>query len=127
VDGFYENVRPPTAEDPTLLDRLRASFDEAQTKRDLGIHKFQRGKPGRELFEKFVMSPNMNIDGYYSGCTGANVKTMFPDRAIAKVDFRLVPDQTMPEVLGKLRTHFDCHGFPEIDIGIQGAYNSSKT
>lgn len=127
VEGFYDNVRPVSAEDRQLLDQLLESFDEEQVKREQGIYKFKRGKPGRELLEKFVMSPNINIDGYISGYTGPYVKTMFPDRALAKIDIRLVPDQTMDEILTKLRRHFDRHGFPEVEIRIQGRYNPSKT
>lgn len=127
VEGFYDNVRPPSAEDRELLARLLERFDEEQVKQELGIYRFKRGKSGRELFEKFVMRPNINVDGYVSGYTGSYVKTMFPDRALAKIDIRLVPDQTMEEILGKLRRHFDRHGFPEIEIKIQGCYNPSKT
>ena len=127
VEGFYDNVRPPSAEDRELLEQLKASFDEEQTKRDLGIHRFKRGRSGSELYETFLMRPNINIDGYSSGYTGAYVKTMFPDRALAKIDIRLVPDQTMDEILGKLRKHFDRHGFPEVELKVQGRYNPSKT
>ncbi len=127
VEGFYDNVRPPSAEDRELLDELMARFDEEKVKRELGIFKFKRGRSGRELYQRFLMNPNINIDGYSSGYTGPYVKTMFPDRAVAKIDIRLVPDQTMDEILAKLRKHFDRHGFPELEIKIQGCYNPSKT
>lgn len=127
VEGFYDNIRPISAEDRQLLDALAANFDEEQVKRELAIHRFKRGRSGRELFERFVMMPNINIDGYMCGYTGPYVKTMFPDRAVAKIDIRLVPDQSMEDALAKLRRHFDRHGFPELEISIQGFYNPSKT
>ncbi|MBI4608406.1 MAG: hypothetical protein HY726_05295 [Candidatus Rokubacteria bacterium] len=46
VEGFYDNVRPPDAEDRQLLEQLKATFDEEQARRELGIYKFKRGKPG---------------------------------------------------------------------------------
>jgi acetylornithine deacetylase/succinyl-diaminopimelate desuccinylase-like protein len=127
VEGFYDNIRPVSAEDRRLLDELKANFDEEQAKRELDIVKFKRGKSGRELLERYVMRPNINIDGYSCGYTGAFVKTMFPDRAVAKIDIRLVPDQTMDDLLPKLRKHFDRHGFPEVEVNVQGFYNPSKT
>ena len=38
---------------------------------------------------------------------------MLPARASAKVDFRLVPDQTPEAVLKGLRAHLDAECFPE--------------
>jgi acetylornithine deacetylase/succinyl-diaminopimelate desuccinylase-like protein len=47
------------------------------------------------------------VNGILCGYTGEGAKTVLPNRAMAKVSFRLVPDQT-PERVGELlRAHVD--------------------
>ncbi len=45
---------------------------------------------------------------------------MLPAKASAKVDFRLVPNQTPQEVLEKLRAHLDKQGFTDVQIKFMG-------
>jgi acetylornithine deacetylase/succinyl-diaminopimelate desuccinylase-like protein len=44
------------------------------------------------------LEPTFNIAGLVSGYTGEGMKTIIPSRAVAKIDFRLVPDQDPDEV-----------------------------
>jgi acetylornithine deacetylase/succinyl-diaminopimelate desuccinylase-like protein len=127
VEGFYDNLRPLTAAEREQLEKLRTEFDEQATKRRLGIRRFRGGYLGSEYFEEFTAGPVFNIDGYRSGYIGPYVKTMLPDSALAKLDIRLVPNMDKEDIKRKLQRHLDTHGFPHVELRVQGAYNWSKT
>src|SRR5262249_24075100 len=50
-----------------------------------------------------------------------------PARASAKVDFRLVPDQTPQQVLKQLRAHLDAEGFSDVQITFHGGEPPGRT
>jgi acetylornithine deacetylase/succinyl-diaminopimelate desuccinylase-like protein len=62
-----------------------------------------------------------------AGYQGAGSKTVLPAEASAKVDFRLVPNQTPEKVLTKLRKHLDDNGFEDIEIVFLGGNPPAKT
>jgi acetylornithine deacetylase/succinyl-diaminopimelate desuccinylase-like protein len=114
IDGFMDAVRPPTAADRELLERL--PFDEQGMLRIHGIKRFVRGLEGFELRKKHFFEPTCTICGIVSGYTGAGSKTVLPAVASAKIDFRLVPDLTPEKVTGLLRAHLDRRGFEDIEV-----------
>jgi acetylornithine deacetylase/succinyl-diaminopimelate desuccinylase-like protein len=44
------------------------------------------------------------------------MKTVLPAEAVAKLDFRLVPDQSPDDIVEKLRAHLRAEGFEDIDV-----------
>jgi len=52
---------------------------------------------------------------------------VLPARASAKVDFRLVPDQTPDQVLQQLRAHLDAEGFSDVHITDLGGNPPART
>jgi acetylornithine deacetylase/succinyl-diaminopimelate desuccinylase-like protein len=114
IDGFMDAVRPPTAADRKLLERL--PFDEQGMLRIHGITKFVRGLTAVELKKKHFFEPTCTICGMVSGYTGAGSKTVLPAVATAKIDFRLVPDLTPDKVVALLRAHLDRRGFADIEV-----------
>ena len=111
IAGFYEAVRPPTELDLELADRLPTRED--QFRELLGIKEFVLGRTGKEL-NRAVFEPTCNIQGINTGYQGEGAKTIVPSKASAKLDFRLVPDQDPYDILAKLRTHLDTHGFSDV-------------
>jgi acetylornithine deacetylase/succinyl-diaminopimelate desuccinylase-like protein len=115
IPGFYDNVRPPSERDIELLAAL------PDNRQDLintyGIKGFLRGMTEPlEIRRAGVFEPTCTICGLTSGYQGPGSKTVLPARASAKVDFRLVPDQTPDEIWQKLRAHLDAQGFDDIEI-----------
>jgi acetylornithine deacetylase/succinyl-diaminopimelate desuccinylase-like protein len=114
VDGLMDHVRPPTERERAHLATL--PFDEVQIKREFGFTDYVRGLGGVDLLVKHFYEPTCTICGLKSGYLGEGSKTVLPHVAMAKVDFRLVPD-LMPElVIELLRAHLDRRGFEDIEV-----------
>jgi acetylornithine deacetylase/succinyl-diaminopimelate desuccinylase-like protein len=63
-----------------------------------------------------LYEPTCTICGLYSGYIGEGSKTVMPNHAFAKIDFRLVPNLTPALVVELLRKHLDRRGFQDIEI-----------
>jgi len=126
IPGFYDAVRPPSARD---LERIRALPDEAAELRErYGVTEFLNGLTGgAELAVAQVFEPTCTICGLTSGYQGPGPKTVLPCRASAKVDFRLVPDQSPDVLLAALRAHLDAQGFRDVAIECLGAEPPART
>jgi acetylornithine deacetylase/succinyl-diaminopimelate desuccinylase-like protein len=119
IPGFYEDVRPPTdAQRAALADRTDT---EEMVRRMYGIDAFLGGRTGLDLRVHQSFSPTCNIAGLSSGYTEEGVKTVLPARAMAKIDFRLVPDQDPHDIAAKLRAHLDAEGFGDVEITVHSA------
>jgi acetylornithine deacetylase/succinyl-diaminopimelate desuccinylase-like protein len=82
---------------------------------------------GVELNRAAVFEPTCTICGLNAGYQGPGSKTVLPARAMAKVDFRLVPDQSPDDILDKLRRHLDSHGFSDVKITYLGGTRPART
>lgn len=122
---FYENVIAPTARDMELLAALPDNDEEMQEL--FGNRQFLRNAKGVELRRREIFEPTCTICGIGSGYQGQGQKTVLPAQAFAKVDFRLVPNQTPEEVVSKLRAHLDAHGFSDVKITVVGAGRPART
>jgi acetylornithine deacetylase/succinyl-diaminopimelate desuccinylase-like protein len=126
IPGHYDTVRKPSARDRELMGAVP---DRSAEMRELyGLRRFLRGlEGGVELRMAEVFEPTCTICGLDSGYQGAGSKTVLPARATAKVDFRLVPDQTPQEVLRNLRAHLDREGFEDVSIRFLGGNPAGRT
>jgi acetylornithine deacetylase/succinyl-diaminopimelate desuccinylase-like protein len=126
IPGFYAHVRPPTQRDIEWMAALPDVADEYKTR--YGVKEFIKGlKGGTDLKVEEVFSPTCTICGLTSGYQGPGSKTVLPARATAKVDFRLVPDQTPEDILQKLRAHLDAQGFQDVQITYLGGEPPART
>ena len=126
LPGHYDTVRPPSARDRELMAALAETAEEYKTR--YGIKEFLHGlTDGVELRLAEVFEPTCTICGLTSGYQGSGSKTVQPARASAKVDFRLVPDQTPEQVLKALRQHLDAEGFPDVQINFLGGESPDRT
>jgi acetylornithine deacetylase/succinyl-diaminopimelate desuccinylase-like protein len=115
IPGFYDNVVPPTARDLQLLEKLPDQSEDYLQR--YGLKRFLKGMTGGlELKREEVFVPTCTICGLTSGYQGPGSKTVLPADASAKVDFRLVPNQTPEEIVAKLRAHLDAEGFSDIEV-----------
>ncbi len=127
IDGFYDDVVEPTAEEMEHLRRIAAQRDDDLRRRDLGLDGFLLGLSGIQLIKRNLFQPTCTICGVGSGYTGPGSKTVLPSRAVAKLDFRLVPNQRPEDILHKLQTHLAQHGFADIAVRLLGAEHPART
>lgn len=125
IDGYIDHVAEPP---PAAVKLMREMpFEEKQLKEDFQIPAFIRNLTGLELLKKHLYEPTCTICGLESGYTGQGSKTVLPHSAIAKVDFRLVPNLT-PELAHELLCqHLERHGFNDIEIVEYGGEHPSQT
>jgi acetylornithine deacetylase/succinyl-diaminopimelate desuccinylase-like protein len=89
VPGFYDDVR--TA--PEFLDQIRTlPFEDRTLIDETGVPELF-GEKGFTTLERLWVRPTCEVNGLLSGYTGEGAKTVLPAHAMAKVSFRLVPDQ----------------------------------
>jgi len=126
LPGHYDSVVPPSDLDRELIAALPEVAEEYKSR--YGVDHFLKGLAGGpELLLAEYFEPTCTICGLTSGYQGAGSKTVLPARASAKVDFRLVPDQTPEEVLIRLRNHLDREGFSDVEITYLGGEPPART
>lgn len=127
IEGWFENVRPLSSRERELIAELARSGDEQMHKRLLGVSHWIDDLPYAQALERLASQPTVNIEGLVAGYTGPGGKTILPGRAVAKLDLRLVPDQTRKEAVAKLRAHLDKHGVADVELNITGGYDPTET
>ena len=126
IPGFYDAVRPASQRDRDLMAALPDESEEYRQR--YGVSNFLQGaKGGAELREQETFQPTCTICGLTSGYQGPGSKTVLPAKASAKVDFRLVPDQTPEQVLALLRAHLDAEGFSDVKVAFLGGETPART
>lgn len=126
LPGFYDPVVPPSAREKELLAQLPDMLD--YYREEFGLDGFLKGiDDPLELAIESVYQPTCTICGLTAGYQGEGSKTVLPAEASAKIDFRLVPDQTPKQVLKQLREHLDVHGFTDVEIEDLGGNPGAKT
>ena len=126
IGGWADNVRPLTAREKALIVEATKSMDDAQMKAALGVTHWIDDLPLDQALIRLAQEPTANIEGLVAGYTGPGGKTVLPGRAVAKMDFRLVPNQTRAEAEAKLRAHLDKNGFTDIEANVSGGYDPTE-
>lgn len=119
IPGFYDRVKAPTPAQFNALAHQTSS--EEQLKKVYGIEHFLDNLSGEALSRHASFSPTCNIAGLLSGYIGEGIKTVLPAKAMAKMDFRLVPDQDPVDIAKKLRTHLLKQGYDDIKVSVLGS------
>ena len=119
IPGFYDAVREPTQQQ---IDALADQPDtDEQMRQTFGVERFVDDLHGLELRKRASFTPTCNIAGLLSGYTGQGSKTVLPAAAMAKIDFRLVPDQDPHDIAERLRAHLDQQGYDDVRVTVLGA------
>lgn len=114
IDGFSSHLAPINADDAEALKAIE--LDEVGLKKEFRIGGWVRSMKGAALVKEHIFGPTCTICGIQTGHTDAGAKTVLPSTAMARLDFRLVPDLTPSLVLELLRAHLDVRGFKDIEI-----------
>jgi acetylornithine deacetylase/succinyl-diaminopimelate desuccinylase-like protein len=123
IDGFSDNVRPPT---PAVAAAMAAM--PIDTRAALATVGVDHVPPPDDLgyFERLMSTPTLNIAGFSSGYGGPGTKTIIPATATAKMDMRLVPDQRTADIFAKFQAHVARHA-PQVEVQRLGGMEPSYT
>lgn len=127
IDGWMERVAPLTPRQKALIADSAAKRDPAAELSAMGVKHFYGDVPWPQALERAAALPTVNIEGLVGGYTGPGGKTIIPGRVTAKLDFRLVPDQTMEDCVAKLKAHLQKRGFGDIRVNVTGGYDPTQT
>lgn len=102
IEGFYDDVIEWDAATRETIAALPHS-DESFA-RDLAVTELS-GEAGYGTLERLWIRPTCDVCGVLGGYTGEGAKTVLPNHAMAKVSFRLVPDQNPDRVKELFEAH----------------------
>jgi acetylornithine deacetylase/succinyl-diaminopimelate desuccinylase-like protein len=115
VKGFYDGIIPPTDIEMEYVKKI--PFDEDSFKEMYGLKQpLLTNVSGQDPREALIFNPTITICGLESGYYGEGSKTVLPKKAMAKLDCRLVPGQDPEHILHCIESHFQNHGFSDINV-----------
>jgi acetylornithine deacetylase/succinyl-diaminopimelate desuccinylase-like protein len=106
VEGFYDDVRPPTAAERAAAARVPDS--DRELRESLALGRTEGG--GARLAER-ILGPSLNVRGLAAGAVADKAANAIPAEARASIDFRLVPDQRPERVRALVEEHLRRQGF----------------
>jgi acetylornithine deacetylase/succinyl-diaminopimelate desuccinylase-like protein len=127
VPGYYDDVRPPTAEESMLINAMADGWTGEEWKQGFDLSRFIHGLEGRDALMRYFYDVTLNVDGIWSGYTGEGVKTILPHLATAKMDSRLPMGVDPDRQLERLRKHLDAQGFTDVQIRKLSGYPAAQT
>ncbi|UCG27016.1 MAG: M20/M25/M40 family metallo-hydrolase [Bacteroidales bacterium] len=105
IPGYYDNIKM----NRDTREQLTYVPDQTdQINRSIGIH--SADKVG-ENYQESLQYPSLNIRGLSSGWTGNEVRTIIPDKAIAEIDIRTVPESDPKRLIDLVKQHITNQGY----------------
>jgi acetylornithine deacetylase/succinyl-diaminopimelate desuccinylase-like protein len=103
IAGFYDRVKPLEKWEREAWRSLPVDGDKLILK-ETGVPELF-GEAGYNSLERVWARPTAEINGIGGGYQGQGTKTVIASHAMAKLTFRLVPDQEGDEILKLARAH----------------------
>ncbi|MDD5260265.1 MAG: dipeptidase [Methylacidiphilales bacterium] len=122
IDGFYDCVKPLETWEREAWSKL--PFHDSDILRLTGVPALAPEK-GYSAVESTCGRPTAELNGLYGGYQGEGSKTVIPSFAVAKLSFRLVPDQD-PELIFELASgHLKKHCPPSVRLELINQHSGS--
>jgi len=125
IRDWYKEVISFSKKDLGLIKK--EPFDENVFKKEFGITSFVGNKKGMDAKKALVGGATCNIAGFVSGYTGDGAKTVLPDKALVKIDFRLIPKMDPKKQVMKLKKHLKSKGFGDVNIKVFHGEAAART
>ncbi|MFZ9683886.1 MAG: M20/M25/M40 family metallo-hydrolase [Gemmobacter sp.] len=116
IEGWNDGIWQLGPEDEDQLRDKASRVDTAEMKREWGIDSFALGREGIDAIRARTYEPTANIQGIIAGYTGPGTKTIVPNEARVRLDFRLIPNIQPDAAIAKLKAHLVKHGFGHIEV-----------
>ncbi len=109
IPGFYDGVRFTEEERKAMAE---VPDDEAAIRRTIGIAEAE--KVGGN-YQESLQYPSLNVRGMQSAYIGDQARTIVPEKAIAYLDIRLVPESDPARLVQLVKEHMQRQGYFVID------------
>ncbi|MEM7417589.1 MAG: M20/M25/M40 family metallo-hydrolase [Gemmatimonadota bacterium] len=116
IEGWEEGIWQLGPDDEQQLVDKAARVDLEALKDEWGIDQFAMGRDGVDAIRARTYEPTANIQGMIAGYTGPGRKTIIPNEARVRMDFRLIPNIQPADAIRKLKAHLEKHGFGHIEV-----------
>ena len=123
----YPQAPPLSDEHRAMIAAATKVRSEAKAKQQFGVQHWIDDLSWQQANERLVSQPTANIEGLVAGYTGPGGKTVLPGRAVAKMDFRLVPGMKKDDAVAALKAHLARRGYGDIEVNVSGGYDSTQT
>jgi len=112
IDGYFDDILPPTEFELGLVENMADKFDDEALKESWQVDRFVDGIQGKDLLIRHLFSPVLCVGNIHGGSPRP---APYP---VSRVDIhiRLIPDQTVEGILQKVRNHLDNRGYADIKI-----------
>ncbi|MDW0145125.1 MAG: M20/M25/M40 family metallo-hydrolase [Nitrososphaeraceae archaeon] len=114
IKNWHEDIRDFSAEELECIKQ--EDFDISDFKKNYGLSNIFNENDTEKMKKASVGGVTSNISGLFAGYIGEGSKTVLPSKAMAKLDFRLVPEMKPEKQFELLRDHFDSNGFKDIQL-----------
>lgn len=114
IKNWHKDIRDFSAEELECIKQ--EDFDISDFKKNYGLSNIFNENDTEKMKKASVGGVTSNISGLFSGYIGEGSKTVLPSKAMAKLDFRLVPEMKPEKQFELLRDHFDSNGFKDIQL-----------
>ncbi|PYI92178.1 MAG: twin-arginine translocation pathway signal protein [Verrucomicrobia bacterium] len=123
----YPKPRPISDEEKKMIADGAKIRSEAQAKKQMSVQRWINDLPWEQANIRLESQPTANIEGLVGGYTGPGGKTVLPHKAVAKMDFRLVPDMKAADVVPAIKAHLAKRGFGDIEVNMSGGYDPTQS
>lgn len=122
IPGFYDRVRTWDIDERTYMARIGPQDSEI-----LWNARVSRGwgEPGFTTYERTTIRPSLSVNAITAGYQGAGPMAIIPSRAVAKLSFRLVPDQDPGEIERLFRQFVSAVRPPWIQTNIRTQFKAA--
>jgi len=114
IKNWHDDIRDFSPEELECIKQ--EDFDISNFKKNYGLSNIFNENDIDEVKKAHVGGVTSNISGLFSGYVNEGSKTVLPSTAMAKLDFRLVPDMLPQKQFQLLREHLDKNGFKDIEL-----------
>src|SRR5467141_5095597 len=120
VPGFYDDVLPLEDWEREMWRKIPVNIDEEILK-ETGVPELF-GEKGFSTMERIWARPTAEINGFGGGYQGQGTKTVIGREAMAKLTFRLVPNQDGDEIIALVQEHLQKNCPPGVKLDMAAGH-----
>ncbi len=120
IQGWTENMVPPTPEQDKQLRARAGKQDMKRAAENLGVGSFMTDDP-YELAKIRGYGSSFNLDGIWGGNMYADAAgAILPNKITSKHNIRYVPNMNGIDLVKKIRAQLDKNGYKDVELKIIG-------